>query len=66
MHERAHGSQVHNIAMWLLRQRGITLREIGAFFGGLDYAAVSQRIRRLEQEIKTDGSLCKRCEMLNV
>jgi hypothetical protein len=38
--------------MWLLRQRGIGLREIGAFFGGLDYAAVSQRIRRLEQEIK--------------
>lgn len=66
LHERVYGSQAHNIAMWLLRQRGVTLREIGAFFGGIDYAAVGQRVRRMDQEIKTDRSLRKTCQMLNV
>lgn len=66
LHERVHGSQAHNIAMWLLRQRGVTLREIGGFFGGIDYAAISQRIRRTEQRMKMDKGLRKTCEMLNV
>jgi chromosomal replication initiation ATPase DnaA len=35
--------------MWLVRRRGdLTLREIGSLFGGIDYAAVSQRIRRVK------------------
>jgi putative transposase len=66
LHERVHGSQAHNIAMWLLRQQGVTLREIGGFFGGIDYAAVSQRIRRMEQGMKTNRNLRKTCQMLNV
>ena len=66
LRERAHGSQAHNVAMWLLRQRGITLREIGTMFGGIDYPAVSQRIRRVEQRMDREKPLRKICEMLNV
>jgi REP element-mobilizing transposase RayT len=41
------GLRARNIAMWVIWEScGITLREIGDFFGGLDYAAVAQRIRR--------------------
>jgi chromosomal replication initiation ATPase DnaA len=33
--------------MWMIRETGSkSLREIGELFGGLDYAAVAQRIRR--------------------
>jgi len=63
----AHGSQARNVAIWLLRQKGgLTLREIGQLFGGLDYAAVSQRIQRLNQQIRRQKLLRKTCEMLNV
>jgi putative transposase len=62
-----YGFEARNIAMWLLRQRGaLTLREIGQLFGGLDYAAVSQRIRRVYQEIAKGKRLRRICEMLNV
>ncbi len=41
------GLMARNIAMWLVWERcGLTLNEIGNLFGGLDYAAVAQRIRR--------------------
>jgi putative transposase len=41
------GLEARNIAMWLLWETGSkSLREIGELFGGLDYAAVAQRIRR--------------------
>src|SRR6188472_2395080 len=39
LQERHYGSQARNVAMWLLRQRGVTLREIGALFGGMNYPA---------------------------
>jgi REP-associated tyrosine transposase len=40
-------SEVTNIAIWMMAELcGVTLREIGQVFGGLDYAAVAQRIRR--------------------
>jgi REP element-mobilizing transposase RayT len=65
--ERLYGFEAPSIAMWLLRQRGaLTLREIGQLFGGLDYAAVSQRIRRVNQEIAKGKRLRRICEMLNV
>jgi len=36
-----------NVAMWMVWETGSkSLREIGELFGGLDYAAVAQRIRR--------------------
>jgi REP-associated tyrosine transposase len=66
LQQRAHGSEAHNVAMWLLRQRGETLREIGKRFGGIDYAAVSQRIRRLEKRSHGKTNLWRTCQMLNV
>lgn len=65
--KRIHGSQARNVAMWLLRQRGaVSLREIGQLFGGIDHAAVSQRIGRLEKKIAEQKELHRTCEMLNV
>jgi hypothetical protein len=41
------GLQARNVAIWLAWEAGDkSLREIGELFGGLDYAAVAQRIRR--------------------
>ena len=41
------GLMARNVAMWLVWERcELTLSEIGALFGGMDYAAVAQRIRR--------------------
>jgi putative transposase len=41
------GLPAKNIAMWMIWETGTkSLREIGELFGGLDYAAVAQRIRR--------------------
>ena len=59
------------LAMWATRRYGgLTLRETGEAFGGLDYAAVSIAIRRLERKAATATSLRKHMqqigEMLNV
>jgi chromosomal replication initiation ATPase DnaA len=44
-----YGLEAKNVAMWLVwEQSGLSLREIGSLFGGLDYAAVAQRIRRIK------------------
>jgi chromosomal replication initiation ATPase DnaA len=41
------GLQAKNVAMWIVWETGSkSLREIGELFGGLDYAAVPQRIHR--------------------
>ena len=43
--------------MWLVwEQCGVSLREIGDFFGGLNYAAVAQRLRRLTSEDKQEAA----------
>jgi chromosomal replication initiation ATPase DnaA len=43
LRESVYGSEARNLAMWLPWQNsGLTLREIGSLFGGMDYAAVSQ------------------------
>ena len=56
-----HGDRGKAIAMLLLRRYGgMTLREVGGAFGGLDYAAVSDRVRRLEREALKSRSL-KKC-----
>ena len=39
------------------RYSGLTLREIGAGMGGLDYAAVSVAIKRQQQRAKSDKKL---------
>ena len=51
--------------MWLLRQRGVTLREIGALFGGMNYPAVSERVRRVEKSITGDKRLRRLCQLLS-
>jgi hypothetical protein len=41
------GLQARNVAMWMIWETASkSLREIGDLFGGLDYAAVAQRISR--------------------
>ena len=67
MGEPAYGSEAHNVAMWLLRQNcGLTLREIGLLFGGIDYAAVGDRIRRVDRNLTKRRQLRKTCEILNL
>jgi putative transposase len=42
------GLKARNVAMWMIWETGTkSLREIGELFGGIDYAAVAQRIRRM-------------------
>ena len=53
--------------MWMIWESGRrSLREIGELFGGLDYAAVAQRIcpARLAHDPRTRRKLLK--EMLNI
>lgn len=67
LRQRVHGWEARNVAMWLVRRRGdLTLREIGSLFGGIDYAAVSQRIRRVEARRHRQKHLSKTCQILNV
>jgi len=48
---KEYGLQARSIAMWAVWQLcELSLREIGLLFSGMDYAAVAQRIRRLEQD----------------
>jgi chromosomal replication initiation ATPase DnaA len=52
--------EARNVAMWMIWESGTkSLREIGELFGGLDYAAVAQRIRRtrLAYDAKTKNKL---------
>jgi hypothetical protein len=61
------GLQARNVAMWMIWERGDkSLREIGELFGGLDYAAVAQRIRRTR--LVHDGTATRKLpeEMSNV
>ena len=65
--ESIYGSEARNVAIWLAWQNsGRTLREIGSMFGGLDYAAVSQRIRRIQKRAEEDKKLRCTLKMLNV
>lgn len=50
MKRGSYGLEARNVAMALVWQRcALTLREIGQMFGGIDYAAVAQRIRRINK-----------------
>jgi REP element-mobilizing transposase RayT len=61
------GSQARNVAMWMIWESGSkSLREIGELFGGLDYAAVGQRIRRIRLAYPARHQQNLRAEMLNV
>lgn len=65
--QRGHGMVPRNIAMWIISERcGMTLRQIGELFGGLDYAAVAQRIRRERQKYSEKEARALIVEMSNV
>jgi len=45
-----YGLEAHNVAMALVWEKcALRLREIGQMFAGIDYAAVAQRIRRINK-----------------
>ena len=45
-----YGLEARNVAMALVWEKcGLSLREIGGLFGGIDYAAIAQRIRRIKK-----------------
>ena len=53
-----HGDDGPALVMWLSRRYcWMKLREIGAAMGGKDYAAVSDRLRRLDARIGSDKKL---------
>ena len=56
-----HGLEARNVAMWLIWEKcGLSQRELGEFFGGINYAAVAQRLRRLKSESRqVAGKLIK-------
>jgi REP-associated tyrosine transposase len=61
------GLQAKNVAMWMVWESGSkSLREIGELFGGLDYAAVAQRIRRTRSAHTARSRSNLITEMLNV
>lgn len=62
-----HGLKARNVAMWVIWESGDkTLAEIGRMFGGLDYAAVGQRIRRVRGSHSAREARQLIDEMLNV
>ncbi len=61
------GLQARNLAMWMIWETGTkSLREIGELFGGLDYAAVAQRISRVRSAHSARAAQKLLAEMLNV
>jgi len=53
------------LAMWAARGfTGLTLKDIGAALGGLDYAAVSVAVRRLESRARADEALAAQQQTL--
>ena len=55
-----HGDWGPALVMWLARRYcGMKLREIGEVMGGKDYAAVSDRLRRFEKQLRNDRSLTR-------
>jgi hypothetical protein len=67
LRQRVHGWEARNVPHgWFGAVAACTLREIGPLFGGIDYAAVSQRIRRVEAWMHRQKHLFKTCQILNV
>jgi chromosomal replication initiation ATPase DnaA len=61
------GIEARSLAMWLIWETGTkSLREIGEMFGGLDYAAVNQRIRRIRSAHTDNQKRRLLAEMFNV
>jgi len=62
------GLLAKNVAMWMVWETGSKslLSEIGELFGGLDYAAVAQRIRRTKSTYNPIAARRLITTMLNV
>ena len=61
------GLAAKNVAMWMLWETGSkSLHEIGELFGGIDYAAVAQRIRRVRSNQDPIAARKLITKMLNV
>ena len=61
-----YGLEARNVAMALVWEKcALSLREIGQMFGGIDYAAIAQRIRRINKA-NPAGLKKARREMSNV
>jgi chromosomal replication initiation ATPase DnaA len=59
--------QDKNVAMWMVWETGSkSLREIGGLFGGVDYAAVAQRIRRTKSTYNPIAARRLLTAMLNI
>jgi REP-associated tyrosine transposase len=51
--EAVYGSEARNLAIWLVWEHcGMSLRQIGEFFGGMHYSAVAQRLRRITPQLE--------------
>lgn len=62
-----HGLHARNVGMWMIWESGgHSLREIGEIFGGIDYAAVAQRIRRVRLQYDDEAAHKLMEEMSNV
>jgi chromosomal replication initiation ATPase DnaA len=63
--ERARDAR--NIAIWMVAELcGLKLREIGELFGGIDYAAVAECIRRVRISYSEKNTRALIAEILNV
>jgi chromosomal replication initiation ATPase DnaA len=61
------GLHAKNVAMWMIWETGTkSLREIAELFGGLDHAAVAQRIRRTRSTHDAAAARKLKGTMLNV
>jgi putative transposase len=58
--KEGYGLEARNVALWAIWHNcDRTLREIGELFGGMDYAAVAQRIRRMKFESRESKKVQK-------
>ena len=60
-----HADWGRDVVLWCARRySGLTLRELGAQVGGVDYTGVSMAIKRIESRGKTDRALRKTMNQL--
>jgi hypothetical protein len=61
-----HGDSGRDLVLWCARRcTGLTLRELGAKVGGLDYTGVCLAILRVEKRSQKDGGLRRAMKQLN-
>jgi len=59
------GDWARPLAMWAARRYGgLTLREMGAVLGGMDYAAVGMTLKRFASRVASEPALAQACQRL--